>query len=125
MRRLAPTALLVFVTLSAWAELPPQTDTRSDSTVEHEHAEWLNHVMRQIAAIKPGMTRKYLLAIFQKDGGLSPRQHGRYVYRQCPNIKVDVAFSFVNEPADNSRFPSADDKIVKISRPYLEYPFND
>ena len=41
---------------------------------------------------------------------------GRFVYRECGLIKIDVEFEVRNE-----RGFSRDDKVVKVSRPYLEY----
>jgi hypothetical protein len=73
--------------------------------------------MRSLSIIKPGMTRKDLLLVLTEDGGLSTRAHGRYVYKHCPYIKVDVQFSSIGAETDEN----SDDRVVKISRPYLEY----
>ena len=72
--------------------------------------------------IKPGMTRADLKAVFVEEGGVSTRAQRKYVYKGCPYIKVDVTF----DPVDDDKFvESAQDKIVSISRPYLEYSITD
>ena len=128
MRRLTWT-LLALLTLTITfvqaqdAAINDPTRTQSDE----EHIKWIDHVMRSIATIQPGMTRKDLLRLFTTEGGLSSRTQKRYVYKHCPHIKVDVEFF----PADDLRGeqdPMADnpaDKIVKISKPFLEYSIMD
>ena len=65
------------------------------------------------------MTRAELLTVFNEEGGLSTRTWRRYAYRDCPYIKVDVEFEVVGEPiAGLSESPK--DKIIKISKPFLE-----
>lgn len=81
-------------------------------------------VLRWMIEIKPGMTRKDILKIFTTEGGLSFGRERRYVLKQCPYIKVDVDFA----PAADGQSPFTDlpdDKITKISRPYLEYSIMD
>jgi hypothetical protein len=78
-------------------------------------------VGRSISTIKPGMTRRDLFTVFTEEGGISTRRQKSYVYKRCPYIKVEVEFS----PADTDANPDAttenpEDRIVKISRPYLE-----
>jgi hypothetical protein len=41
-----------------------------------------------------------------------------YVYRECPLIKVNVEFEPVGAAGQQKESP--DDKITKISKPYLE-----
>ena len=92
------------------------------SEVDLEHTKWIDHVIRTVNTIKPGMTRAELLRVFETEGGISTRLQRTYVYRQCPYIKVTVEFQtekgigFVEMPGD---------KIVKISRPFLEYSVMD
>jgi len=80
--------------------------------------------MEAVDAIKPGMTRGDLLTVFTEEGGISTRVHRTYVYRSCPYIKVDVDFAPVTNPNDWLTEMS-DDKILKISRPYLQYRIMD
>jgi len=95
-------------------------DKRPES-LDQEHTQWIQHVMKSIATIKPGMTRQQLLRILTTEGGLSTRSQRRYVYKHCPYIKVDVKFS----PSGEGPGERPDDKIVEISRPYLQYAIYD
>jgi hypothetical protein len=96
-------------------------------TVDQEHTKWIDHVMRSISTIKPGMTRRDILTVFTEEGGLSTRTQRRYVYKHCPYIKVDVEFSPVNDMGENhnAAVENSEDRIIKVSRPYLEYSIAD
>jgi len=112
---------LVFLDLHAQEPQP-------GSQIDAEHRRWIEHVMRSVSTVKPGMTRKDLSRVFEEDGGLSTRTQKRYVYKRCPYIKVDIEFSPAEESGDSSRegyYESPNDKIIKISRPYLDYPVYD
>ena len=89
-----------------------------------DHTEWIAASLKEMQTIKPGMTREELLKVFVEEGGLSTRTWRRYAYRDCPYIKVNVEF----EPAGNlkektEQFPQ--DKITKISTPFLEWSILD
>jgi hypothetical protein len=68
--------------------------------------------LTEITTIKPGQTEKELLTIFIQDGGLFQPENRRYLYRKCPCIKVEVRFG-------------SNDRILTITKPYLELPFID
>jgi hypothetical protein len=92
---------------------------------ESEHSKWVAKGLREMQAIKPGMTREELLKVFrEEEGGLSNRSQQRYVYRDCPYIKVDVRFEAVGSP-DDKLTKSPKDKITRISTPFLEWPIID
>jgi len=97
----------------------PQRSSESDL----EHTKWIDSVMRSILTIKPGATRKNLLTVFT-EGGMSTRTHRKYVYKQCPYIKVDVEFAPVGKQ-DRPFIEMPEDRIIMISRPYLEYGIYD
>ena len=120
MRRLGIAAALLAMVVGVLAQ-ELETDGRTEAQVKQEHREWMQQVMQAISAIKPGMTRNDLTPLFTEDGGLDSRQQGRYVYAQCEYIKVDIVFS----PVDGGANPSSEDKIVNVSRPYLDYPAYD
>jgi hypothetical protein len=89
-----------------------------------DHTEWIARSLKEMQTIKVGMTRRDLLMVFTTEGGLSTRTGRIYVYRECPNIKVDVEFNPVGPPGGTgteeiSPMESADDVITRISRPYL------
>jgi hypothetical protein len=124
----ACTILVVLVTVIAGA--PAQKvviDAPGHSEVDQEHTKWIDHVMRSISTVKPGMTRKDLSRVFTEEGGLSTRTQKRYVYKHCPYIKIDVEFSPATDSDVNQDAvaESPEDKIVKVSRPYLEYSIMD
>jgi len=79
---------------------------------------WIAKVIKQIHSIHPGMTRRDLQSIFTTEGGLFARTQRTYVYKDCPYIKVDVVFS-------GTGATWAEDRIVSISRPYLEFSIMD
>ena len=83
------------------------------------HSEWVARSLTEIEKIKVGMTRQDLLKLFTVEGGISTRTSRRYVFRECPYIKVDVGFEPVGSPQDKLR-GHVEDKIISISKPYLE-----
>jgi len=108
--------------LPQWAKGQAQLNDESvpeTATFSQERALWIAKVLRQIDSVHPGMTRKDLLPIFTRDGGLSGRMQSTYVYKNCPYIKVDVVFSAIGPMEDD------EDKVLNISRPYLAFPVAD
>lgn len=106
--------------LPQWAKGRAERDDESvpeGSVYSEQRTLWIAKVLRQVRAISPGMTRTELLRIFTDEGGLYTREQQTFVLRECRYIKVDVVFS----PADHD----AEDKIVRISRPYLAYSVAD
>ena len=83
------------------------------------HSEWVARSLHAIQAIKIGMTRKDLLKLFTVEGGISTRTSRRYVFRECPYIKVDVGFEPVGAPQDKLK-GHLEDRIISISKPYLD-----
>lgn len=70
------------------------------------------------------MTRRDLLKLFTVEGGQSNRTSRTYVFRECPYIKVDVGFEAVGSPQGKLKV-SMEDKIIRISKPYLEQSILD
>ena len=98
--------------------------TQRESEIDQEHTKWIASVIESIRAIKPGMTRQELLEVFTTEGGLSTRRQRTYVYRQCPYIKVTVDFEPIGNP-QNGFNEMPEDKIVKLSAPFLQYSIFD
>jgi hypothetical protein len=96
----------------------------SESRGTDEHTAWIAKSLKEIESVKVGMTRVDLLRVFAEEGGISTRAWRRYAYRDCPYIKVDVEFEPVGEPL-NKLSQSPKDKIIKISRPFLEWSIID
>jgi hypothetical protein len=107
-------------TLPTWAksrsqladEAVPQTDT-----LTQERTLWIAKVMRDVARIQPGMTRKDVLRVMTTEGGLSTRTQRTYVDPGCPYIKVVVRFTPVGAADQLDEGP--EDKVVSVSQPYL------
>lgn len=104
-------------------ERPLETVTLSGAppVIDWEHTQWVSSLLAWIANIEHGMTRRELVRVFTTEGGLATRRHRTYVVlNQCPTIKVDVEFSISGKEGD-WRQEMPEDKIVKISKPYLDY----
>jgi hypothetical protein len=115
----------VFVAQHVTPQYPvPLPATGHVDEVNWQATTWIDSVMQSIGTIKPGMTRKDLLKVFTTEGGLSSPQHQRFVLQECPYIKVDVDFAPALKESDHF-IEAPEDKIVKISRPFLEYSIMD
>ena len=100
------------------------------SPISQRRTEWIAASLREIEQIKVGMTRADLLKVFTTEGGLSTGLQRKFVYRDCPYIKVDVEFEPVGRPARDrdGRVTLEEDRrdiITKISRPYLDWSIMD
>jgi hypothetical protein len=98
---------------------PLPTSTAYDS----EQARWIAANLVELESIKVGMTRGQLLKVFMGEGGISNRTWRRYVYRRCGYVKVDVEFDPAGNPSSHEEGP--DDRITKISKPFLELAIMD
>lgn len=72
---------------------------------------------------KEGTARRQVEEKFGIEGGLNRREHTRYFYKKCQYIQIDIYFKLAS-PKQSFDF-SADDTVVKVSRPYLAYPTID
>ena len=113
----SPLLVAGFLLLSTLV-VPLQTSLSPQSRDDQSHLQWLSKSLDSIQTITVGMTRRELLTLFREDGGLQFMPI-RYVYKECPVIKVDVTFT-VNVTGDQ-----LNDRIKSISKPYLESPFFD
>jgi hypothetical protein len=123
MRKASLVLLLIMASVAARAQ-ETIIPAYGKSDIDWEKTRWVSSVMDSILTIKPGMTRRDLLDVFMEEGGLSTRKQRTYVFRQCPYIKVDVEFSPVGSEKDLLE-EKPEDKITKISRPYLQYSIMD
>lgn len=110
---------IVFVCLTTLTVFA-QTLNAPEPAIDVEDTKWIDNVLRSVQTIKVGMTRAELLEVFTTEGGLSFISQRTYVYRQCPHVKVDVKFAVTNREKE---LPT--DKIVEISRPYLQWSIMD
>lgn len=112
--------LLLVVAASSLAAQKSSGDQSASPKADKEHTEWIESVLRSVDAIQPGMTRKELSSMFvEQGGGLWNRSQRVYIFRQCPYIKIEVRFAPVPKGGPNDELP--EDKIVEVSKPYLQY----
>ncbi len=94
------------------------------------HVAWVAAVLMRMQTIKPGMTRKALLAVFTTEGGLSTGLRRTFVSRDCPYFKLDVEFRAVGRPDRDAEgrvtlVEDDEDVIIKVSVPYLQFSIMD
>jgi len=101
----------------------PLSAVRAQVQSAKSHSEWIAQSIREMETIKVGMTRADLLKVFTEEGGLSTRTQRQYVYRECLYIKVAVEF----EPVETKEIlpENGKDKIVRISKPFIEWSVID
>jgi hypothetical protein len=90
-----------------------------------QQTKWIAKSLMEIQSVKVGMTRAQLTKVFTTEGGVSSRTWRRYVYRECPFIKVDVEFKPVGTSKKYPHAQSRNDVITKISKPFLEQSIMD
>jgi hypothetical protein len=95
-----------------------------------DHLAWVARSLKRMETVQPGMTRSDLLKVFRTEGGISQALHRTFVSRDCPYFKVDVEFAAVGRPnrdvsGRETMVEGSRDTIVKISRPYLQFPIGD
>jgi hypothetical protein len=116
--------LLLVVAASSLAAQKSIGDQSASPKTDREHTEWIVSVLRSVDAIQPGMTREELSSMFiEEGGGPWSRSQRAYVFRQCPYIKIDVKFAPVPKSGPSDELPQ--DRIVEISKPYLQYFVSD
>jgi hypothetical protein len=125
-RRILSVALLSGVITSGAALV----QVRAQSAKQQEHMAWVAAALKRMQTIKPGMTRTDLLKVFTTEGGLSTGLRRTFVSRDCPYFKVDVEFEAVGRPSRDADgrvtlVERGEDKITKVSRPYLQLGIAD
>lgn len=88
--------------------------------------EFSGDCLKSFELITNGMTRAEVEKRFVVDGGLQGVSPVRYLDAGCNCFKVNVEFDFKKDKADQNRaIASKDDKVIRVSKPYLESPFID
>jgi hypothetical protein len=59
------------------------------------------------------------------DGGLQGVSPVRFIDSACPGFKINVEFDFKRDTSQNRAIENKDDKVIRVSKPYLERPFVD
>jgi len=97
-----------------------------DQLVIPKNVEVAGECFKNFEAIKNGMTRAEVEKKLAMDGGLQFVSPMRFIDPGCPGFKINVGFEFQKDAADQNRAISAkDDKVINVSRPYLERQFTD
>jgi hypothetical protein len=117
MRRVIYPALLMAVVCS-FQYLGAAEEVKLDPVL----MEKVQTALDELKKVKVGMTRAELLKVMTTEGGLSIRKRRQYVYPKCAYIKIDVEFETVGDAKLNE---GPEDKIVKISKPFLELTIAD
>ncbi len=115
MKQIASLICIYILCAGTFAQTAESTQSQVD-----QHTAWIADALRAIQAIKVGMTRADLAKTFTTEGGISTAARRTYVFRQCRFIKVDVKFEAATLAEEHPT-----DKIVEISRPYLEWSVMD
>lgn len=87
---------------------------------------WVERCLQDFASIQAGMTRHEVAQRFPMDGGLQGASPVRFVHPKCSSFKVDVEFGFKRDATDQNRAViGEDDRVVRVSKPYLERSVSD
>ena len=87
---------------------------------------WVEKCLKDFQSIKPGMTRHEVENKFTMDGGLQMVSRVRFSHPTCAYFMIDVEFETKRDPADQNRaIWGKDDRVTKISKPYIESPAGD
>ena len=106
------------------------TPSNGNDQASQNHVAWVSDVLARMLTILPGMTREALYQVFTTEGGLSSPLQRTFVSRDCAYFKVDVEFQAVGRPDrdGNGRVTLVEDgkdRILKISKPYLQFSIMD
>lgn len=98
---------------------------QQSSLHEPDKEKWVEKCLAELESIKVGMTRAEMDK-WSQDGGLQGISVVRLAHPACRYFKIKVEFDCKRNLADQDRMIwSKDDKIIKVSKPYLERPFFD
>ena len=102
-----------------------QSDNAQKDTGEN-HVKWVTKCLMDFDSIKPGMTREEIAKRFPMDGGLQAVSSVRFTHPSCRYFKMDVEFDFKRDATDQNRaIKRKNDKVTKVSKPYIERPYID
>ena len=120
LRHLLPAALIsLFFVVSALPSALPQETC--------DYSKWLQASLEEIDTVRAGMTRRDLMKLFRAQGGIFTRTQQQFVYRKSSLIHVTVKFEAVGQPdiIVPEQSDIGDDKIIEISRPFIENEISD
>lgn len=97
------------------------TTALQDARSESSNCAMVQQALSAAQQLKIGMTRREVEKYFERDGGLQFPDTTHHVYPRCNLIKLDV--DYTSATADHPFSP--DDKVAKVSKPFLAYPARD
>ena len=118
--------IVLLVGLASGGSAPIQGARPPDKAQSQpNHVQWVAETLGRMQTVVPGMTRAQLLAVFTTEGGGFTGLRRTFVSRECPYFKVDVEFEAIGRPARDpdgrvTGVESRDDRIIRISRPYVQ-----
>lgn len=97
-----------------------------DTKINNDCTPWIETCLKDFATINAGMTRGEIEKKFPMDGGLQVFSPVRFTHPACPYFKIDVEFEVKSDGAEPGRpVWGKDNKVTKVSKPYIERPFMD
>ena len=116
---LSSLAFLLFILQMAYASGAVPDDSRKEWNA------WVAACLADFERIVPGMTRAEIEATLpQEVGGLQSPSLLRLTHPDCPYFKIDVRFE-PRRDTDGKLVPTAGDKAVEVSKPYIQPPIRD
>lgn len=82
----------------------------------------LGRALSDYQHVRSAKTRAEVLKYFTPDGGAQFPSKARYVHPRCGYVHVDVEFQLLKP--DQIKF-LPDDRVISVSKLYLEYPAKD
>jgi len=91
-----------------------------------QNVELAGERFKNFESITNGMTRGEVEKKLMVDGGLRTVSPVRFIDPACPGFKISVEFDFKRNASDQNRAITAKtDKVIRVSKPYLERPYVD
>ena len=88
--------------------------------------QWVQKCLADFQAIKVGMTRRQVDSMFRTDGGFQGVVTVCFTHPTCRYFKIDVEFDVQRNPAEQGRVVKGmGDKVIRVSKPYIEAPNYD
>ena len=112
-------AVLILCAAFFWHSLPALSQS---SRAVNPGCALVEQALKAYGEIKPGVMRKDVEKNFTYDGGPDFRNHGRYTYRGCNYIKLEVDFDLAS---DVGNAPNASDTVRTVSKLFVDYPTTD
>ena len=100
----------------------PGTSPRAEQAKDEAGCAVIDQALRDYQQVKGASTRREVEKYFRRDGGFQFPAKSRYVYLKCDYLHVDVEFDLA-KPAGMASAP--EDKVIGISKIYVEYPATD